>query len=1241
MTSVKVQPASNVTVIVDRGVQGAIGPTGPTGTGSQGPTGPTGALGPTGAPSTVAGPTGSQGPTGSTGPTGAASTIAGPTGSVGATGPTGPTGNQGSSGLQGNTGPTGPIGLTGPTGAQGNQGNAGDAGPTGPQGVQGDAGLNGATGPTGAPSTVVGPTGPTGAQGNQGNTGATGPTGTQGVQGIQGIQGDLGPTGPTGSTGAASTVAGPTGPTGTQGIQGDVGPTGPTGTQGAQGNVGPTGPQGAQGIQGVQGNVGPTGSNGATGDTGPTGPTGADSTVAGPTGSQGPQGIQGIQGVQGNVGPTGSQGVQGDTGPTGPTGAASTVQGPTGPTGATGADSTVVGPTGPTGSAGADGQSSSFYQYDADTTQTTGTPTAGHVYWNNATQTSATSLVFSHLTSNGIDVDLFLSFLKTGDSVVLQDATNSNNYQKWVLSADPTTVPNTSVTCPVTLSTSSGTGTTGFANNHNLIVVLQSLGVAGPTGPTGPTGADSTVAGPTGPTGAVGPTGSQGNVGPTGAQGNVGPTGSQGIQGVVGPTGPQGIQGIQGNVGPTGATGADSTVVGPTGPTGADSTVAGPTGPQGIQGVQGIQGNVGPTGPTGAQGTQGVVGPTGPTGAQGIQGIQGVVGPTGPTGAQGIQGVVGPTGPQGIQGIQGNTGAVGPTGATGPTTYPANGIAVSTGTAWSSSLAVASINTASAVVQRDASGNFSAGTITATLSGNATNVSGTVAIANGGTGATSATAALTALGAYPATNPSGYGTGTVTQVAMTTPTGLTVTGSPINTNGTLAVTMTAGYAIPTTASQTNWDTAFSERQQWSGTSTNLVAATGRASLGGTTLGQNVFTIVNPSAITFPRFNADNTISALDAATFRTAIGAGTSSTTGTVTSVGGTGTVNGLTLTGTVTSSGNLTLGGTLSLVSPPAIGSTTPNTGAFTTLSVAGAAAPVTASNERLTVSNSYDGTILGRLYAATAVTQQYLNSGWNLATYGGGGGGYMINGTSGIFTGSGGGTYISSSGSGTLFGILSANGFTNASPTFTEHARINASGFNMATGGAVTDPYGAISVTGSANANNYSFFGLTRYANLGAAIGLTGTTGALGLGANAFWFGTSTGAAPSGVMGTAYIAFNGSDFRTIGGATFNGSVNATSGTGNTTVTATNTLSFFQMQSNSQDGYLNMTGTGTIYLRLGSGNTTRFAFGPLGQFGVGGATYGTAGQVLTSGGPSAPPTWAVAGGGSQAFVACGSTGGW
>ncbi|MFV5689896.1 hypothetical protein ACM55M_14860, partial [Flavobacterium sp. ZT3R25] len=53
--------------------------------------------------------------------------------------------------------------------------------------------------------------------------------------------------------------------------------------------------------------------------------------------------------------------------------------------------------------------------------------------------------------------------------------------------------------------------------------------------------------------------------------------------------------------------------------------------------------------------------------------------------------------------------------------------------------AATNANTVSTIVKRDASGNFSAGTITASLTGNATNVSGTVAAANGGTGITSYT----------------------------------------------------------------------------------------------------------------------------------------------------------------------------------------------------------------------------------------------------------------------------------------------------------------------------------------------------------------------------------------------------------------------------------------------------------------------------------------------------------------------
>ena len=51
-------------------------------------------------------------------------------------------------------------------------------------------------------------------------------------------------------------------------------------------------------------------------------------------------------------------------------------------------------------------------------------------------------------------------------------------------------------------------------------------------------------------------------------------------------------------------------------------------------------------------------------------------------------------------------------------------------------------------------------------------------------------------------------TGTVTSVAATVPTGFVVSGSPITASGTLAISFDTGYALPTTASQSNWDTAY-------------------------------------------------------------------------------------------------------------------------------------------------------------------------------------------------------------------------------------------------------------------------------------------------------------------------------------------------------------------------------------------------------------------------------------------------
>lgn len=136
--------------------------------------------------------------------------------------------------------------------------------------------------------------------------------------------------------------------------------------------------------------------------------------------------------------------------------------------------------------------------------------------------------------------------------------------------------------------------------------------------------------------------------------------------------------------------------------------------------------------------------------------------------------------------------------------------------------------------------------------------------------------------------------GTVTSVAATVPSFLSVSGSPITSSGTLAISL-SGTALPLANGGTGATSA----------------ATAITSLGATTVGGNVFTLTNPSAITFPRFNADNTVSALNAADFRTAIGAGSGG--GSVTSVsvvsanGFTGTVATATSTPAITLTTSIT----------------------------------------------------------------------------------------------------------------------------------------------------------------------------------------------------------------------------------------------------------------------------------------------------------------------------------------------
>jgi hypothetical protein len=97
-------------------------------------------------------------------------------------------------------------------------------------------------------------------------------------------------------------------------------------------------------------------------------------------------------------------------------------------------------------------------------------------------------------------------------------------------------------------------------------------------------------------------------------------------------------------------------------------------------------------------------------------------------------------------------------------------------------------------------------TLNQNTTGTAANVTGTVAVANGGTGSTTAAAALTALGAYAATNPNGYTTNTGTVTSVAAGNGLTfttITGSGSVTLGTPGTLTTGTTNSVTTDSHTH------------------------------------------------------------------------------------------------------------------------------------------------------------------------------------------------------------------------------------------------------------------------------------------------------------------------------------------------------------------------------------------------------------------------------------------------------
>lgn len=159
---------------------------------------------------------------------------------------------------------------------------------------------------------------------------------------------------------------------------------------------------------------------------------------------------------------------------------------------------------------------------------------------------------------------------------------------------------------------------------------------------------------------------------------------------------------------------------------------------------------------------------------------------------------------------------------------------------------VATSNTVSTLVQRDSSGNFAAGTITAALSGNATtattagNVSGTVSVANGGTGVTTLTGLV-------------KGTGTTAMVAATAGTDYIAPDANANLNANSYIATRTSTA--TAAGTTTLTIASSQIQVFTGTNTQTV----RLPTTGVVAGQSYVIVNNSTGIVTPQSSGGNAL----------------------------------------------------------------------------------------------------------------------------------------------------------------------------------------------------------------------------------------------------------------------------------------------------------------------------------------------------------------------------------------------
>ena len=410
--------------------------------------------------------------------------------------------------------------------------------------------------------------------------------------------------------------------------------------------------------------------------------------------------------------------------------------------------------------------------------------------------------------------------------------------------------------------------------------------------------------------GIVGP---QGPAGPQGPQGIAGTPGANGAQGVPGPSGPQGAQGVPGIQGLQGPTGPQ----GPQGPTGAAATATAGTTTTGLPGSSASVVNAGTTSaavfnftiPRGDQGPSGPVGPAGPGVVPGGTAGQVLIKQSSVDYATAWGNVTGGLSYQGSWNASTNTPTLtssvgtngnyyivsvsGSTNLNGITDWLIGDWAIFNGSVWQKidqTNTVTSVNGqigAVSLAYADLAGAIP--TWNQNTTGTAANVTGVVAIVNGGTGQTSAGAGFNALSPITTTGDLILGNGANSATRL----GIGANGYLLTSDGTTASWQVAPTAVSTFSAGTTGltpSTATSGAITLAGTLVVGNGGTGATTLTGYVKGTGTSALTASSTIP----NTDIT-------------GLGTMSTQNAISVAITGGTINGTTVGATTASTGRFT----------------------------------------------------------------------------------------------------------------------------------------------------------------------------------------------------------------------------------------------------------------------------------------------------------------------------------------------